>query len=182
MSGKGISAAILMAFIRPVVRAAMDHTGDPVLALERVNTILVEERPTGLLVTVLCAVLDLDSGEVRYANAGHEPPLLVRSGAGDVRELEVAGSLLGAFRSLGLRAGTETLAAGDTLVLYTDGVTDAAHPGGERFGAERFHALVRAQCAVSAGAVVRTVMDAVAAWEGDEPADDLALLVVRRAG
>jgi serine phosphatase RsbU (regulator of sigma subunit) len=181
VSGKGISAAILMAFIRPVVRSAMDHTGDPVAALERVNRILVEERPTGLLVTVLCAVLDLDTGELRYANAGHELPLLIRSDS-TLEELAAAGPLLGAFRSLDLEAGSAALKPGDTLGLYTDGVTDAALPGGERFGIERFQGLVREHCAVSAGSVVRTVMDAIAAWEGEEPADDLALLVVRRSG
>ena len=169
-----------MAFIRPVVRSAMDHTGDPVAALERVNRILVEERPTGLLVTVLCAVLDLDTGDLVYANAGHELPLVIRAD-GALEELAAAGPLLGAFRSLDLERGTARLEAADTLVLYTDGVTDAARPGGERFGIDRFRGLVREHCAVSAGAVVRTVMDAVATWEGDEPADDLALLVVRRS-
>jgi sigma-B regulation protein RsbU (phosphoserine phosphatase) len=173
-----------MAFVRPVVRAAMDHTGDPVAALERTNWILTAERPTGLLVTVLCGVLDLDSGELRFANAGHEPPLLVRGGAAAPRleELTEAGPLLGAFRSLDLPIGTARLGRDDVLVLYTDGVTDAASPAGERFGDERFRGLVRDQCAVSASAVVDGVMSAVGAWEGDEPADDLALLVVRRSG
>jgi sigma-B regulation protein RsbU (phosphoserine phosphatase) len=197
VSGKGISAAILMAFIRPVMRAAMDHTGDPVEALERTNRILVEERPTGLLVTALCGVLDLDTGNLRFANAGHEPPLLVRAATGPaatgaaatraadtgaVEELTLAGPLLGAFRTLGLETCTVRLEPGDALVLYTDGVTDAATADGERFGAERFESLVREHCAVSATAVVQTVMAAVTAWEGDEPADDLALLVVRRSG
>jgi serine phosphatase RsbU (regulator of sigma subunit) len=181
VSGKGISAAILMAFIRPVIRAAMDHTGDPVEALERTNRILVEERPTGLLVTALAGVLDLDSGELRFANAGHEPPLVARASTpGQVEELSAAGPLLGAFRSLGLPLAEARLGAGDALVLYTDGVTDAADPAGERFGPERFQRLVGEHGGVSAESVVQTVMAAVGAWEGDELADDLALLVIRR--
>jgi len=182
VSGKGISAAILMAFIRPVIRAAVDHTGDPVAALERTNRILVEERPTGLLVTALCGILDLDSGLFRFANAGHEEPLLVSPAAGGGRPSWVTGGgpLLGAFRTLDLAECTVTLGPGDVLVLYTDGVTDAAAPGGERFGADRFAMLVRERCLVSAAAAVQTVMDAVGGWEGGEPADDLALLIVRR--
>jgi phosphoserine phosphatase RsbU/P len=171
-----------MAFIRPVMRAAMDHTGEPVDTLERTNRILVEERPTGLLVTALCGVLDLETGELRFANAGHEPPLVARAATpGAVEELPLAGPLLGAFRSLALETCTVRLDPGDALVLYTDGVTDAADAAGERFGADRFRALVGEHCAVSAGSVVQTVMTAVAAWEGAEPADDLALLVVRRS-
>jgi sigma-B regulation protein RsbU (phosphoserine phosphatase) len=182
VSGKGISAAILMAFVRPVMRTALDRTGDPVAALERTNKILVEERPTGLLVTILCGVLDLDTGVFRFANAGHEWPLLVRrlTAGSDPSWVTAGGPLLGAFRSLDLVESSIELGVGDALILYTDGVTDAAHPGGERFGADRFAELVAAQCAISASAVVETVMTAVTAWEGPEPADDLALLVLRR--
>jgi sigma-B regulation protein RsbU (phosphoserine phosphatase) len=169
-----------MAFVRPVIRAALDRTADPVVALERTNHILVDERPTGLMVTVLCGILDLDSGLFRFANAGHEPPLVVGADGGPVRVIDTAGPLLGAFRSLGLEASTTTLRVGDSLVLYTDGVTDAARAGGERFGSDRFEVLVREHCAVSASSVVETVMAAVSDWEGSEPADDLALLVVRR--
>jgi phosphoserine phosphatase RsbU/P len=171
-----------MAFVRPVVRAALDRTSDPVVALDRTNRILVEERPTGLMVTVLCGILDVDSGQFRFANAGHEPPLVVRAGGRDVQVLDTAGPLVGAFRSLGLSESSVGLERGDSLVLYTDGVTDAATPSGERFGSERFETLVREHCAISASSVVETVMTAVSAWgDGAEPADDLALLVLRRA-
>jgi sigma-B regulation protein RsbU (phosphoserine phosphatase) len=181
VAGKGISAAILMAFVRPVMRTALDRSGDPVAALERMNKILVEERPTGLLVTILCGVLDLDSGLFSFANAGHEPPLVIRAGARHPTWVDAAGSVIGAFRNPNLVASSLTLEAGDGLVLYTDGVTDAAAPGGERFGADRFEELIRVTCPLGATAAVDAIMGAVGAWEGDIPADDLALLVVRRA-
>ena len=76
VSGKGIAAALLMAFARSLIRSALDRSGDPVTALERTNHILVEERRTGLFITVLCGVLDLDTGVFTFANAGHEMPLL----------------------------------------------------------------------------------------------------------
>src|SRR5439155_23747712 len=94
VSGKGISAAVLMAFARPVLRAALDRTGNPAEALERTNRILVSERHTGLFVTALCAVLDLDTGAVVIANAGHEPAMVVPAGDGEPRWLTVGGTLL----------------------------------------------------------------------------------------
>lgn len=181
VTGKGISAAILMAFVRPVLRAALDRTGNPVQALERTNRILVEERPTGLMVTVLCGILDLDTGEFRFANAGHEPPLVIRAGARHPTWVEASGSIIGAFRSPRLAETSLTLQGGDGLVLYTDGVTDAAAPDGERFGADRFAELIRVTCPTGAGPAVATIMGAVSEWEGDVPADDLALLVIRRS-
>lgn len=168
-----------MAFVRPVVRAALDRTGDPLVALERTNRILVEERPTGLLVTVLCGVLDLDSGVFTFANAGHEPPIHAAA-TGGLQWVEPAGPLLGAFRRLDLERGEVRLAEGDVLVLYTDGITDAARADGERFGSDRFAALVDRNCRASAASVVDAVVGAVAAFEGPEPADDIALLVLRR--
>lgn len=170
-----------MAFVRPVLRAALDRTGDPAAALERTNRILVEERPTGLMVTVVCGVLDLDTGTFRFANAGHEPPLVIRAGASRPTWVDASGSIVGAFRALRLSETSLELGPGDGLVLYTDGVTDAAAADGERFGAERFAELIRVTCPTGAARAVETIMGSVAAWEGDVPADDLALLVIRRA-
>ena len=76
VSGKGIGAAVMMAFVRAVMRSALDRSGDPVAALELTNRILVDERRTGMFVTALAGVLDLDAGIFRFANAGHEMPLL----------------------------------------------------------------------------------------------------------
>jgi sigma-B regulation protein RsbU (phosphoserine phosphatase) len=181
VAGKGISAAILMAFVRPVMRAALDRTGDPALALDRTNHILVEERPTGLLVTILCGVLDLKSGELIFANAGHEWPLLVPVDGSPVRELGPGGPLVGAFRQLHLTTGSVVLGQGDLLALYTDGVTDALTAGGERYGLERFVATLSGGGDGGADRVVRQVMAGVTAFEGPEPADDIALLVIRRS-
>src|SRR6185436_7088744 len=97
VSGKGIAAALLMAFVRPVIRSALDRSGDPVAALERTNQILVEERRTGLFVTVLGGVLELDTGVFTFANAGHEPPLLASPGDAGPVWVEGGGPLVGLF-------------------------------------------------------------------------------------
>jgi sigma-B regulation protein RsbU (phosphoserine phosphatase) len=180
VSGKGIAAALLMAFVRPVVRAALDRGGDPVAALERTNHILVEERRTGLFVTVLAGVLDLDTGVFSYANAGHEMPLLAPP-VGEPQWVEGGGPLLGMFSRLDLREEQVTIQPGERLVLYTDGITDAQAPGGERFGVDRLVATIRDTCHGSAKDTCRAVIQGVLGFQADaNPADDLAFLVFRR--
>ena len=170
-----------MAFVRPVMRSALDRSGDPVKALELTNRILVDERRTGLFVTILAGVLDLDTGDFTFANAGHELPLLVpRDGSGP-RWVEGGGPLVGMFGRLDLTAERVRIAPGDRLLLHTDGITDAAASDRSRFGQER---LVRLAGETSAGTAVDTcgaVIQSVLRFQADgEPADDLALLVFRR--
>jgi phosphoserine phosphatase RsbU/P len=179
VSGKGISAALLMAFVRPVIRAALDRSGTPAAALERTNRILASERRTGLFVTALCGVVDLESGEVTLANAGHEPPILVPAD-GPAREVEGGGPLLGAFERLDLQETRLQLAPGDRLLTYTDGVTDATGQTGERFGDARLFDAIGA-AGHSPDDLVASITQAVGAFRGAaEPADDVALLVVGR--
>jgi len=181
VSGKGIAAALLMAFVRPVMRSALDRSGDPVEALELTNRILVDERRTGLFVTMLAGVLELDTGRFTFANAGHEMPLLVPGDGSGSRWVEGSGPLVGMFGRLDLTAQTVTIQPGDRLVLYTDGITDAASPAGARLGIEPFRALASGTHAGHAEDTCRTVIDSVLALQGDaEAADDLALLVLRR--
>ena len=181
VSGKGIAAALLMAFLRPLIRSALDQTGDPVEALERTNAILVNERRTGLFVTVIGGVLDLDSGIFTFANAGHETPLLAPADGVDPRWVEGCGPLVGVFGRLDLTANNVEIKPGDRLVLFTDGLTDARSPSGDRFGMERLRQTIAASCAGDADQTARDVIDAVLGFQRDaEPADDLALLVLRR--
>jgi serine phosphatase RsbU (regulator of sigma subunit) len=183
VTGKGIAAALLMAFARPLIHAAIDHARRPAVALERTNRILVEERRAALFITALCCYLDTRSGAFVVANAGHEPPLIVRDRDFALEEVAASGPLLGAFPSIALDESRGVLDPGDTLVLYTDGVTDARAPDGLRFGDDRFRGVLLG--AASAGATVRELVDAVVGavrdFTGDEPAaDDLTLVVARR--
>jgi sigma-B regulation protein RsbU (phosphoserine phosphatase) len=182
VSGKGISAALLMAFVRPILRTAMDRSGDPVAALERTNWILASERHTGLFVTAVAAAIDLDTGEATIANAGHELPIVVRAD-GTIAEIEGGGPLLGAFGRLDAEPARVQLGPGDRLLLYTDGVTDAQSPAGERFGLERLLAAIGAVARdPSPDALVASITNAVTTFRGTaEPADDVALLVAGRS-
>lgn len=173
----------MMAFVRAVMRSALDRSGDPVAALELMNKILVDERRTGLFVTILAGVLNLESGVFDFANAGHEPPLVARPDGSEPVWIQGGGPLVGVFGRLDLSAQRVELLPGDRIVLYTDGITDAASPDGARFGDARLLGVV-AESAASDGTAEdtsRSVIQSVLAFQGSaSPADDLALLVFRR--
>lgn len=182
VTGKGIAAALLMAFARPLLRATIDQLGTPAQALERTNRILVEERKSSLFITASCATVGLRRGIVRLANAGHEPALLVPADGGPITWLEASGPLLGAFARLDLEERTIALAPGDLVLLYTDGVTDARAASGERFADDRLLDAVDASRGGTAAEVVEAVCDAYHRFQADEPAaDDVTIVALRRA-
>ncbi|MFP5342905.1 MAG: PP2C family protein-serine/threonine phosphatase [Candidatus Limnocylindria bacterium] len=181
VTGKGIAAALLMAFSRPLLHAAIDHTTGPAEALVRTNRILVEERRSSLFITAMVARLDLPTGHLRFANAGHEPPIYV---PGDGRPASLvlgSGPLVGAFADLAVPEVAVGLRPGDALLLYTDGVTDARSPAGERFEEARLFAAIESARGGSAQDLVDAVAGAVAAFAGvSEPADDITIVAIRR--
>jgi sigma-B regulation protein RsbU (phosphoserine phosphatase) len=150
-------------------------------ALERTNSILVNERRTGLFVTVVCGVLELDTGVFTFANAGHEMPILARPGRAGATQIHGGGPLVGVFGRLDLAPLTVEVRPGDRLILYTDGLTDAQAPSGERYGEARLLDTIRGTCDGPAEDTCRAVIDGVLGFQGDaDPADDLAFLVLRR--
>ncbi|MEA2608541.1 MAG: phosphoserine phosphatase RsbU/P [Chloroflexota bacterium] len=181
VTGKGVAAALLMAFSRPLLHAAVDHASGPADALERTNRVLVQERHTPLFITALCATLTLGSGRLRIANAGHEPPLLARGDGSPIQSIEVAGPLLGAFGSLELSEADVELAPGDVVVFYTDGVTDARCRSGERFEDGRMLAAIEAARHGTAAGIVESIRAAVNEFQaGVDPADDVTIVAIRR--
>ena len=182
VTGKGVAAALLMAFTRPLLRAAVDHLRTPAAALEQTNRILVDERRSALFITALCATVELRRGIVRLANAGHEPPLLVPADGGPISWLEGNAPLLGAFARLDLVEQVIQLAPGDLILFYTDGVTDAQAPSGLRFGDDRLIEALESARGGTANDAVEAVCDAYHRFQADQPnADDVAIVALRRA-
>jgi phosphoserine phosphatase RsbU/P len=180
VTGKGIPAAILMADSRGLIHAAADHSGGPAETLTRVNRILVDERASGLFVTVAHAVLDTRTGRLTLARAGHDPLHILRAD-GSLEVLEPPGRLIGMVADLGLTSAELSLEPGDAFIGHTDGVTEARSSDGAFYGEDRFRALLAALAGQPAGAIVDAVVADVAAFRGRaEPSDDLTLLVVRR--
>jgi sigma-B regulation protein RsbU (phosphoserine phosphatase) len=185
VTGKGIAAALLMAFARPLLHAAIDHTMDPATALERTNAVFVGERRTSLFITALCARLDVGTGRLLLANAGHEPPLFIPADGSAPGLILGSGPLLGAFPELGLPCIEAWMAPGDVCLFYTDGVTDAQARDGTRFDERGLLAAV----ARGRGGTAQDVIDAIvgdleAFTAGGEPADDITMVALgrRRAG
>lgn len=182
VTGKGIAAALLMAFSRPLLHAAIDQTTGPAAALERTNRILVEERRSSLFITALCARLDLPSGHLAVANAGHEPPLVIRADGSPLECLPDAGPLIGAFPTLDIPEVATDLAPGDVVLFYTDGVTDARSAAGERFEEEGLFAAAESARGGTAQDFVDAVAGAVERFQGaTAPADDVTIVAIRRA-
>ena len=182
VTGKGITAALMMAFSRAVLRSAAYNGSGPADALRRTNRVLVREARTGLFLTAFVAWLDTETGVLRWASAGHEAPILVRGGSGRAGRLSAASGILGLFDPLDIRDRTTILAPGDLLVAHTDGVTDARAPDGAFFGEPRYLDIVRQHGSAGADAVIGAVDADVDAFQGEAPpADDLTIVAVSRA-
>jgi phosphoserine phosphatase RsbU/P len=182
VTGKGIPAALMMAHSRAVLRAEALHAGGPAELLMNTNRILTEDRLARPFLSALYARIDIHSGLVTYANAGHDRPILIRRGGQAHTELDAPGVILGAFRGISLEDCVVQLGPGDTLVLYTDGVTEARTADGQLFGEARLLAAARAGSTNGdAISVTRSILDEVTSFTGDAPrADDLTLVVIQR--
>lgn len=181
VTGKGVTAALVMAFTRAVLRAAAYNGTGPGDALVRTNRVLVKDAVTGLFVTAFAGEFDTATGDLRYASAGHEPPLLVRAG-GEVAELPLPDAMmLGAFPDFEAVETTVRLEPGDLLMAYTDGVTDAWNHDKARFGDRRFADALGAVAGRGPDGAVEGVLAAIDAFSaGMEAADDITLLAIGR--
>ena len=182
VAGKGTAAAVLTGLARHTLRAIALRDEKPDDMLRFLNEALRRQSVEAAFCTVGCATLERrgDGGfAARLAAGGHPYPLLVRAGGAQVEEVVVRGTLLGVEAEPVLEPVHLALAAGDTLVLYTDGVVDARAASGERFGEERLRAAVGAAVGGSAEEVATAIDEAVAAFEPDLQRDDRAILVLR---
>jgi serine phosphatase RsbU (regulator of sigma subunit)/anti-sigma regulatory factor (Ser/Thr protein kinase) len=143
VTDKGVPAALVMASARSVLRAAAERLQEPGEILARVNNTMHAEIPPNMFVTCLCVVLDLQTGHIRYANAGHNLPYL-RTSEGVV-ELRATGMPLGLMPDMEYEEGEMTLAPGDTLLFHSDGMAEAHSPDRELFGFPRLQQTV-AEC------------------------------------
>jgi sigma-B regulation protein RsbU (phosphoserine phosphatase) len=138
VSGKGVPAALFMVIAKTLIKQQMISFGDPAVALEQVNKILCKDNPRSMFVTVLIYALDLVTGQMIYANGGHNPPLLsVSNQAYHFMELK-KGIPPGMMEESKYKLCFTQLQRGDRLYLYTDGINEAMNPDGEQFGNERF--------------------------------------------
>ena len=183
VSDKGVPAALFMMSSCTLLKGAAIGRGAPGEVLSEVNDLLTEDNEAFMFVTVLYAVFDPDSGGLTYANGGHNNPLLVHAD-GTSEELPMTGGIaLGVMPGLEYQESEISLAQGDSLILYTDGVSEAMNSEGEEFGMDRFREIFTKSPPTSARGTNEAILQAVSDFAGDTPqSDDVTCLVLQRVG
>ncbi len=181
VSDKGIPASMFMMSSRTALKGAAIGVRDPEKVLTEVNNQLQQDNPTFMFVTLIYALFEPDTGLLTYSIAGHDPPLLV-SANGTVTELPLTkGIAVGIAADVVYTQESVTLNPGDTVVLYTDGVTEAMNADNQQFGMGRLAEVFEGNPPESATSANEAVFERVRIFAGDAPqSDDITCLTLRR--
>jgi sigma-B regulation protein RsbU (phosphoserine phosphatase) len=179
VSGKGISAALLMASLQASLRSHYTWTPDDLpRILHAVNRAFFESSETSRYATLFFGIYDEDTARIRYANCGHLPPVLLGPD-GSVRRLNPTAPVIGLFDEWKCDVRETDLAPGDTLLIFSDGVVEAFDGKGNEFGEDRLIELVRQNASLSADQFVSAVVAAVQRHSGSAASDDFTMIVGR---
>lgn len=176
ISGKGISAAILMANLQALLRT-LAETGNPSEVCGKLNQHLHQVTDASKFATFFYGEWNTSEHRLRYVNAGHNTPILLGSLSGT--QLAEGGFPLGMFARAEFQTGEVMLERGDLLALYSDGITEATSSAGEEFGEARLQAQIEKNAGRPLSEIQAAILEAVRAWAGNEPDDDMTLLMVR---
>jgi len=180
VSGKGIAAGIFMAVTRTLIRATAIPGRTPVEILNRVNAQLAKENQASLFVTMILGMVDTKGGEIVYGQGGHNPPVLLSAG-GDPQYEPPGGMPLGVFEDAQFGERKIQLKVGETLLVYTDGVTEAMNEARDLFGEERLLQAVTNRASLTAEKLTESVVENVEDFVREaERSDDITLLAIKR--
>ena len=181
VSGKGVPAAIFMAVSRTLIRATGVRGGSPAECISYSNGLLAQESANYMFVTVFYGIYNIATGQVTYTNAGHNPPYLMKAD-GRIEQLPMSKDLVvGAIDDFQFSEETLQLEHGDTLLLYTDGVTEALNLGDEEFGNQRLQAVLAQLTSNSSQDIIERIKACVSDFAGEaEQSDDITLLAIKR--
>ena len=174
--GKGVSAALLMANVQAAVRAFASGSESAAQVCDSVNRLLCENIATGKFVTFLYGILDGDEHTFQYCNAGHLFPILVTTGASRIEEQ--GGAVLGVFPAWKYENSSIQLIAGDRLLLFTDGITEATDANGREFEEGSIAAFAKANCLLASNELTRQLLARVTAYCDGQFQDDATLVVI----
>jgi serine phosphatase RsbU (regulator of sigma subunit)/anti-sigma regulatory factor (Ser/Thr protein kinase) len=179
VTDKGVPAALVMASTRSILRSVADSTTSPGEMLRRANDVLFPDMPPKMFVTCLCAVLDPKTGRMVYANAGHNPSQ--QRTANGVVELRARGMPLGLMPDMRYEEKETTLAQGDTILMYSDGLVEAHNDQREMYGMKRLQSLIQEH--PGGEALIASLRDSLFSFTGAtwEQEDDVTLVVIQRA-
>ncbi|MEP6743158.1 MAG: GAF domain-containing SpoIIE family protein phosphatase [bacterium] len=179
VSGKGVPAALLMAFLRASLRAATHIGYSPHVSMAKVNYLLWESIERNQFVTAFYGILDVTNRTLSYTNAGHNPPLLFTSD-GKHQFIERGSLPLGMFKDTRYHEYYQIIEPGELLVLYTDGVTEAQNAKGEEYGRDRLARAVKANRKLNARDLITAVYKEVNEWtDGKGATDDVTFFVIK---
>ncbi len=182
-SGKGVGAAIFIAMARSLLRSAISRGASPAEALAQANDALAVDNATMMFATAFVGILDLPTGRLRFASAGHNAPRLRRADGTEGMLHGPEGIALGIAEGFSFDDREALLGPGDVLLLYTDGVPEAVGPGGGLFGDDRLAKVFSAPGCGDPRAVIESVGAAVAEFAGEEQqADDITMLCLHYSG
>ncbi len=180
VAGKGMPASLLMSSLQARVQVLFEDGDDLARKIGRLNKSICANCPDNRFITFFMTVVNPETGELVYTNAGHNPPLLVRKGGG-VETLAGGGVILGILPMAVYKEAGAKMESGDVLVLFSDGVTEAANSSGEDFGEVRLGEVVAANRDRPASEIVEAIEAAVVAFtQGAPAADDITVVVARR--
>ena len=179
VAGKGVPAALLMSATAAAMRLEANHDRNMLEQVERLNAGILSVSDSDRYVTLLLAEIDAQKRTLRYVNCGHNPALLFRAQKGTLTRLNSSCPPIGLAPEEICELAWEDLAAGDFLVFYTDGVTEAENRLGEEFGMERLSATVLSDSSLSAEDLMTDIYNASADFCGDDFNDDVTILVVK---
>jgi phosphoserine phosphatase RsbU/P len=177
VAGKGMPAALLMSNLQAAVRGLASLSVAPDLLCRRLNSLIYRNTANDRFITFFYAHLDGPTRRLAYVNAGHNPPFVLHAD-GSHERLRQGGTVLGVFDGPEYELGSAQLLAGDRVVLYTDGVTEARNAADEEFGEARLLPLLQEHCTLSADELQAKILAGVAEFSGGRWQDDATLLVL----
>ena len=181
VSDKGLAASLYMAVTRTLLRSVVKEQHSPALTLEKVNDFLMNNSQKGLFVTMFYAILNRASGLIKYTNAGHNPPFLIRQSDGMIAELNHGDIAIGIMPNIKLHEYDLPMEPGDYLLMHTDGVTETFNPAGTIFGDLRFKKLLQRYCTIGASELLQKIEMELTRFRGTSAlGDDTTLLAIRR--
>jgi serine phosphatase RsbU (regulator of sigma subunit) len=180
VAGKGMPAALLMTNLHASVRAHVESEAQLPIVMGRLNRSIHHAVRGDRFITLVLIAIEKKSGEIRYVNAGHNPPFLVRA-SGETEKLSVGGLLLGMFPEAAYESALLRMDPGDVLVLYSDGVTEARDERDDEFGEERLASFLREHRTMDPERLVESLIRAVHEFSSEgKPGDDVTVAVIRR--
>lgn len=183
VSDKGVPAALFMTITMALIRNTAQESFNPAFMMSKINDTLSADNPRSMFVTLIIGILNIRTGEVLYANGGHNPPILIRDNDRPVFKKELSGPLVGHMEGLPFKDLALKLNPGDYLFLYTDGVTEALNSKNEFFSDERLLAEIGNTAEKDVEGITREIRTKVREYTDSAPqSDDIAMMMIRFNG